>query len=129
MNTRSAISGAFCSFFYFKIRKKPPLGTILLETNWPIFFNANTQIPPDTLKHVASSKRSNPTTTTLELEDLDTCTQGGLRRGGLTPALAPRMPVVPRMYCITRRFAPRAAYAARYACLGRKNSVIADKGL
>ena len=25
-------------------------------------------------------------------------TQGGLRRGGLTPALAPRMPVIPRMY-------------------------------
>ena len=24
----------------------------------------------------------------------------------------------------TRRFAPRAAYAARYACLGRKNSVV-----
>ena len=24
--------------------------------------------------------------------------QGGLRCGGLTPALAPRMPVLPRMY-------------------------------
>ena len=24
--------------------------------------------------------------------------QGGLRRGGLMPALAPRMPVIPRMY-------------------------------
>ena len=28
-----------------------------------------------------------------------------------------------RMYEYTRRFAPRAAYATRYACLGRKNSV------
>ena len=26
-------------------------------------------------------------------------------------------------YVRTRRFAPRAAYAARYACSGRKNSV------
>ena len=29
-------------------------------------------------------------------------TQGGLRRGGLTPGLAPRIPVVPRMYDMIR---------------------------
>ena len=29
--------------------------------------------------------------------------QWGLRRGGLTPALAPRMPVIPRMYAMWYR--------------------------